>query len=100
MSKPDPRIYTLACARLDARPAEAVFVDDSEVCVAGAREAGWHAVRYRDNAQTIGEIEALLSAGGTVEAELSHDRTQTTGPQLHLVDRPADQRGRGAGGLR
>jgi FMN phosphatase YigB (HAD superfamily) len=67
------------------------FVDDSEACVAGARESGLHAVRYQDNAQAIDEIEALLSSAGTVEAELSHDRTQATRPQLHLLDRPADQ---------
>jgi hypothetical protein len=39
---------------------------------------GLHAVRYQDNAQAINEIEALLSPGGTVEPELSHDRTQAT----------------------
>jgi epoxide hydrolase-like predicted phosphatase len=98
-SKPDPRIYALACTRLDVRPAETVFLDDSEVCVAGAREAGLHAVRYQDNAQAIAEIEALLDGEGTVDVELSHDRTQAAGSQLHLVDRPADQRGGGAGGL-
>jgi hypothetical protein len=57
---------------------------------AGARESGLHAVRYRDNAQVIGEVEALLGSGGTVEPELSHDRTQAIRPQLHLLDRPAD----------
>jgi hypothetical protein len=31
------------------------------VCVAGAREAGIHAVHYRDNAQAIAEIEKLLA---------------------------------------
>jgi HAD superfamily hydrolase (TIGR01509 family) len=61
MSKPDPRIYALACARLDVSPQEMVFLDDSDVCVAGAREAGLHAICYRDNEQAIGEIEALLS---------------------------------------
>jgi hypothetical protein len=55
-----------------------VFVDDSEACIAGARESGLHAVRYQDNLQAIDEIEALLSPGGTVEPELSHDRTQAT----------------------
>jgi hypothetical protein len=44
-----------------------VFVDDSEACVAGARESGLRAVRYQDNAQAIEEIEALLSSAGTVE---------------------------------
>jgi putative hydrolase of the HAD superfamily len=61
MSKPDPRIYALACARLDVRPSEVVFVDDADVCVAGAGEAGLHAIRYRDNAQAIASIEALLA---------------------------------------
>jgi epoxide hydrolase-like predicted phosphatase len=62
MAKPDPRIYALACARLGARPGETVFLDDTEPCVAGARDAGIHAVHYRDNAQAIAEIERLLAA--------------------------------------
>ena len=69
MSKPDPRIYALACARLDVRPSEMVFIDDADVCVAGAREVGLHAIRYRDNAQAIGAIEALLSGTGASGAE-------------------------------
>ena len=66
MSKPDPRIYALACARLDVRPQETVFLDDAEPCVAGACDAGLHAIRYQDNAQAIAEIERLLtrSLGG------------------------------------
>lgn len=62
MSKPDPRIYALTCARLDVRAEEAVFLDDTGRCVDGAREAGMHAVRYQDNAQAIEEIEKLLTA--------------------------------------
>ena len=100
MSKPDPRIYALACARLAVRPPETVFVDDADACLAGAREAGLHAICYRDNTQAIAAIEALLGGEGTVGAELTDDRAQATGPQLHLLDRPADQRGGGAGGLR
>ncbi len=61
MTKPDPRIYALACARLGTRPGETVFVDDVDLCVAGAREAGIHAVHYRDNTQAIAEIEKLLA---------------------------------------
>ena len=62
MSKPDPRIYALACTRLGVRPDETVFIDDTEYCVAGAREVGLHAVRYLDNAQVINEIEVLLAS--------------------------------------
>jgi epoxide hydrolase-like predicted phosphatase len=61
MSKPDPGIYALACERLRAEPAQMVFLDDYGPCVAGAREAGIHAVLFRDNAQAINEIEALLA---------------------------------------
>ena len=60
LSKPDPQAYALVCARLRVEPAQTVFVDDTEVCVEGARQAGLHAVLYRDNAQAIGEIEGLL----------------------------------------
>jgi epoxide hydrolase-like predicted phosphatase len=62
MAKPDPRIYALVCERLGARAGETVFLDDTEPCVAGARDAGIHAVHYRDNAQAIAEIERLLAA--------------------------------------
>ena len=61
MSKPDPRIYALTCERLGVRPQETVFLDDSEMCVTGARDAGWHAVLYTDNATVIDEIERLLA---------------------------------------
>jgi epoxide hydrolase-like predicted phosphatase len=62
MSKPDPRIYALACTRLGVRPDETVFVDDTDYCVAGAGEVGMHAVRYLDNSQVIYEIEVLLAS--------------------------------------
>jgi epoxide hydrolase-like predicted phosphatase len=62
MSKPDPGIYALTCTRLAVEPAELVFLDDSLACVEGARQAGIHAVLYRDNAQAIGDIEALLGS--------------------------------------
>jgi epoxide hydrolase-like predicted phosphatase len=60
VAKPDPAIYLLACERLDVRPEEAVFLDDREPAVEGARAVGMAAVLFRDNAQAIGEIEALL----------------------------------------
>ncbi|WP_370965660.1 HAD-IA family hydrolase [Amycolatopsis sp. cg9] len=63
MSKPDPRIYELTCTRLGVGPEEMVFLDDVEPNIAGAREAGIHAIHYRDNAQAITEIEAVLRSG-------------------------------------
>jgi epoxide hydrolase-like predicted phosphatase len=61
-SKPDPRIYALICTRLNVAPGEMVFLDDADVCVAGARDAGIHAIRYQDNAQAIAAIEELLTS--------------------------------------
>lgn len=61
LSKPDPRIYALICERLDVLHREMVFVDDVELCVAGAREVGINAVLYRNNVQAIAEIEKLLA---------------------------------------
>lgn len=62
IGKPDPEIYALACARLGVEPEEAVFLDDWEVAVTGASEAGLRAVLYQDNAQAIADIEKLLTA--------------------------------------
>ena len=61
MSKPDPGIYALTCARLAVEPSRMVFVDDYPPCVEGARQAGLHAVLFRDNDQVIGDIEELLA---------------------------------------
>lgn len=69
MSKPDPRIYELTCARLDVRPEEMLFLDDMDFAVAGAREAGIHAIHYRDNAQAIIEIETLLMTSTSTSGE-------------------------------
>ncbi len=62
MSKPEPGIYALVCARLNVRPWEMVFLDDSDMCVAGAREEGIHAIHYRDNGQAIEKIDKLITA--------------------------------------
>jgi len=39
-----------------------IFLDDTDASVAGARDAGIHAVRYQDNAQAIAEIEKALAS--------------------------------------
>jgi epoxide hydrolase-like predicted phosphatase len=61
VAKPDPAIYLLACDRLGVRPEQAVFLDDREPAVDGARAVGMAAVLFRENTQAIGEIEALLA---------------------------------------
>ncbi|HEX5502149.1 MAG TPA: HAD family phosphatase [Thermomicrobiales bacterium] len=61
LAKPDPRSYALACARLGVRPAEMIFLDDVDVCVAAARACGIHAILYRDTAQAIADIELQIA---------------------------------------
>lgn len=62
VAKPDPRIYAITCERLSVRPAEMVFVDNHEPNVAAAAAYGIHSVHFRDNAQAIAEVQALLDA--------------------------------------
>lgn len=61
VAKPDPAIYLEACRLLDVAPEDAVFVDDHESAVEGARAVGMAAVLHTDNARTIAELEALLT---------------------------------------
>jgi len=58
--KPEPEIYAITLERLGL-PAEAcAFLDDLEVNVDAAREAGMHGIVYRDNAQALVELSSLL----------------------------------------
>ena len=47
--KPDPRVYQLACDRLDVRPDEVCFVSSNAWDVAGAAAFGFNAVRINRN---------------------------------------------------
>jgi putative hydrolase of the HAD superfamily len=57
--KPEPEIYAITLERIGLPAASCAFVDDLEVNVNGAREAGMHGIVFRDTAQTIAELEAL-----------------------------------------
>jgi putative hydrolase of the HAD superfamily len=58
--KPDPGAYLVACERLRVAPPEAVFLDDRQAAVDGARAVGMAAILFRDNAQAVADLEALL----------------------------------------
>ncbi|SIQ08779.1 HAD family hydrolase [Micromonospora avicenniae] len=62
MSKPDPRIYLLACERLGVPPKRTLFLDDVPAAVEGARAVGIHGVRFESNTQAIAAIEDWLGA--------------------------------------
>jgi epoxide hydrolase-like predicted phosphatase len=59
-AKPDPRIFQLALNDLGVSPQEAVFIDDFEENIEGAREKGMHAILFRDPGQIIAELRQLL----------------------------------------
>ena len=61
MSKPDPKIYQLTCQRLELEPNEIIFVDDTPVILKGAQDCGMHGVLFKNNEQTIRDIEDLLN---------------------------------------
>jgi len=63
LTKPDARIYRLACERLDVAPEEVVFLDDLRVNVGAARASGMRAVLFTgDTIATIRELRAFLGA--------------------------------------
>jgi putative hydrolase of the HAD superfamily len=55
-------IYAMTCEQLGIQPNEMIFLDDFEPNIVGAREFGIHAILYKDNAQAIADINALLQA--------------------------------------
>jgi len=67
LSKPDPSIYHLTLQRLQVRPGQAVFLDDTLRNVDSAREIGIHAIQFVDPETSLANLEALL--GHPVVAE-------------------------------
>ena len=63
MRKPDPAIYHLALAELGGvEPGRAVFLDDHEGNIAGARAVGLHAILVGpDPIPALAELDRVLS---------------------------------------
>lgn len=61
--KPNPRIYQYALEKLGVEPAEAVFIDDFEARVQGARDLGMHTILYQNFPQMKAELKKILAAG-------------------------------------
>ena len=58
--KPEPEIYAITLERLGLPAQECAFVDDLEVNVDAARQAGMHGIVFRDTATAITELASLL----------------------------------------
>jgi len=59
--KPDAEIFALAAAKAGVPTERCVLVDDTEVNCAGARAAGWQAVRFTSSDSATAELAALLA---------------------------------------
>jgi HAD superfamily hydrolase (TIGR01509 family) len=56
MVKPDRAIYDHLVETYDVAPARCLFIDDNQDNVAGARDAGWQAVKYASPDQLRREL--------------------------------------------
>jgi putative hydrolase of the HAD superfamily len=63
LRKPDPRIYELACDRLDVRPEQTVFLDDLGVNLKTARALGMTTIKVSAPASALAELETILGFG-------------------------------------
>lgn len=62
LTKPDPKIFQLACDRLGVDPSEAVMIDDVESYVAAAKGIGMHGIVYKDLNEFKTELALLLDS--------------------------------------
>jgi len=60
--KPHPVAYHTICEKLGIEPQEAVFIDDIERYVTGAKDIGMHGIWYKNTKQLKEELETLLLA--------------------------------------
>jgi putative hydrolase of the HAD superfamily len=58
--KPDPRMYQLACARLDVEPAQAVFLDDIGANLKPARALGLTTIKVDEPGAALALLERTL----------------------------------------
>lgn len=57
--KPDPRIYEIACRRLEVSPERTVFLDDLGINLKPARAMGMQTIKVLDEDQAINELRRL-----------------------------------------
>lgn len=60
--KPHPKAYHTICQKLGVEPHEAVFIDDIERYVTGAKDIGMHGIWFKDTKQAVADLQKLLLA--------------------------------------
>ena len=63
MIKPDPEIFELSAKNLGIHPKEAIFTDDREQYLQGARAVGMQTILFKNVGQFIRDIRPLISKG-------------------------------------
>jgi epoxide hydrolase-like predicted phosphatase len=58
--KPDPKIYKIALERLGVKPEEAVFIDDFNENIEGARKQGINTIHFKNRDQALLELNHFL----------------------------------------
>lgn len=69
VAKPDHQIYLIAARRVGVAPQRCLFIDDTAVNVAAARELGMSAVHYRRTKDLRDALAPLITQGGPVTPE-------------------------------
>jgi epoxide hydrolase-like predicted phosphatase len=59
MAKPDPRIYRTVLKKMKANANEAIFIDNLQRNVEGARKVGIHSIRFTNCSALIKHLKAL-----------------------------------------
>jgi putative hydrolase of the HAD superfamily len=60
--KPDPAMYQLTLDRIGCTAQECVFIDDREINVRAAKALGMYGILFKDQEQTIQDLQNLLIA--------------------------------------
>jgi putative hydrolase of the HAD superfamily len=60
--KPNPRIYEIACERLEMSPSEIVFLDDLGINLKPAKEMGMTTIKVVSEAQAIADLGRVLGS--------------------------------------
>lgn len=56
IAKPKPGIFNLTVDRLSIEPSQAIFIDDNDLNIEGAKKVGLHTIRFYNPSQTRQEL--------------------------------------------
>lgn len=62
ISKKDPQGYLVIASKLNVKPEQILFIDDGEINIQAAKQAGLQTIRYLSNEQLFNCLESMLFA--------------------------------------